>query len=253
MAGYPTRIDEFLPDRGEAKQETEIQRETTTSYPCPLRLQTGAVDDLHVDSHLAAVIGDDQDADRAAARLEGLLEAAPEVALVDDRQVLLDIAGLGHGNDGAIIAHVEDAVLLEDRSKHRLDDDARGRVGDEGGLLMELLGEEVNTQVAVLASGSRGRDADDLAGAALEDQDVAEADVVARDGDGVGWAGSLARGGSATGLTDLNAGSVAFMMGDLVSQLVQTLLQTIAEGVVAAWGRGAGVSMILTRSWGGVC
>ena len=215
------------------------------------------MDNLHIDSHLAAVVGDDQDADGTAARLKGLLEATPEVALVDDRQVLLDIAGLGHGDDGTIIAHVEDAVLLEDRAEHGLNDDARCRVGDERGLLMELLGEEVDTQVAVLAGGSRSRDADDLAGAALEDQDVAEADVVARDGDGVGGAGSLARGGSATGLTDLNAGSVAFRMGNLVSQLVQTLLQTIAEGVVAAWGKGAGVSMILThtliRVGDGVC
>jgi len=170
------------------------------------------VDNLHIDSHLAAVVGDDQDADGTAARLKGLLEATPEVALVDDRQVLLDIAGLGHGDDGTIIAHVEDAVLLEDRAEHGLNDDARCRVGDERGLLMELLGEEVDTQVAVLAGGSRSRDADDLAGAALEDQDVAEADVVARDGDGVGGAGSLARGGSAAGLTDLNAGSVALLV-----------------------------------------
>lgn len=85
------------------------------------------MDDLHVDGHLAAVVGDDQDADGAAARLEGLLQAAPEVALVDDGQVLLDVAGLGHGDDAALL-HVEDAVLLEHRAEHGLDDDARGRV-----------------------------------------------------------------------------------------------------------------------------
>jgi hypothetical protein len=51
---------------------------------------------------------------------------------------------------------------------------------------MELLGEEVNTEVTVLASLRGGGDADDLARAALEDQEIANADVVAGDGDGVG-------------------------------------------------------------------
>jgi hypothetical protein len=166
------------------------------------------VDDLHVDGHLAAVVSDDQDTDAAAAGLKGLLEAAPEAALVNDGQVLLDIASLGHGDDGAIL-HVEDAVLLEDRADHGLDDDAGGRVRDERRLLMELLGEEVDTKVAVLASGSRGRDADDLAGAALEDEDVAEADVVAGDGHRVGVLGDLRR--CATGAAGLNIGLNAVM------------------------------------------
>tara|TARA_R110002003_G_scaffold251_8_gene17810 strand:+ start:2846 stop:3040 length:195 start_codon:yes stop_codon:yes gene_type:complete len=51
---------------------------------------------------------------------------------------------------------------------------------------MKLLGEQVNTEVAVLASLGGGGDADDLARAALEDQEIANADVVAGDGNGVG-------------------------------------------------------------------
>lgn len=51
---------------------------------------------------------------------------------------------------------------------------------------MELLREEVNTEIAVLASLRRGSDTDDLAGSALEDQEIANADVVAGDGDGIG-------------------------------------------------------------------
>jgi hypothetical protein len=51
---------------------------------------------------------------------------------------------------------------------------------------MELLGEKVNTEVAVLAGLRGGGDADNLARAALEDQEIANADVVAGDGDGVG-------------------------------------------------------------------
>lgn len=50
---------------------------------------------------------------------------------------------------------------------------------------MELLSEEVNTKVTVLASLGGGGDANDLARAALENQEIADADVVAGDGDGV--------------------------------------------------------------------
>jgi len=63
---------------------------------------------------------------------------------------------------------------------------------------MQLLGEEINTQVSVLASGSGGGDSDDLAGTALKDQEIAEADVVAWDGDGVGSIGRLGGGGRGT-------------------------------------------------------
>ena len=51
---------------------------------------------------------------------------------------------------------------------------------------MELLGEEVNTKVAVLASLGRGGDADYLARATLKNQEVTNADVVAGNGNGVG-------------------------------------------------------------------
>lgn len=60
---------------------------------------------------------------------------------------------------------------------------ARG--GDEARLFMKLLGEEVNTKVAVLPSLRRGGNADDLARTALENQEVAETNMMARDGDGV--------------------------------------------------------------------
>jgi hypothetical protein len=51
---------------------------------------------------------------------------------------------------------------------------------------MQLLGEEIDTQVSVLAGGSRGGDSDDLARTTLKDQEITEADVVAWDGDGSG-------------------------------------------------------------------
>ena len=152
------------------------------------------MDDLHVNSELAAGVAEDKDTNAAAARLESLVEAAPQVALLGDGQAGLDVTGLGHGDDVAIL-HVQDAVLLEDGAEHGLDDDAGAGVLDLRRLLVQLLGEQVNTEVTVLASGTRGGDADDLARAALKDQDVAHADVVARDGDGVGGA---RMGGAAT-------------------------------------------------------
>jgi hypothetical protein len=144
------------------------------------------VNDLVIDSHLHAVVVDDEDADAASAVVEGLCEARQESALVKDGKALLDITRLGHGDHATILTDVENTVLLEDRTKHVLDNDGRSRVGDEGGLLMELLGEQVDTEVAVLASLGGGGDADDLARAALKDQEITNADVVAGDSDGVG-------------------------------------------------------------------
>jgi hypothetical protein len=144
------------------------------------------MDDLEVNSELSTIVIDDEDADAAATIVEGLGKTLEQTALVKDRKTLLDIAGLGHSDDTVILTDVQDTVLLEDRAEHVLDDDRGRRVGDEGRLLMELLGEEVHTQVAVLTGLGGGGDADDLARAALEDQEIANADVVAGDGDGVG-------------------------------------------------------------------
>jgi len=175
------------------------------------------VDDLVVDGELLALIVDDEDADGAAAVVERVCQALEQVALVQDGEALLDVAGLGHGNNAAILADVEDAVLLEDGAEHVLDDDRGGGVGDEAGLLMELLGEEIHTQVAVLASLGRRGNADDLARAALEDQEIANADVVAGDGDGVGRSH-----GAGSGVLDPGSGG--------------------SGGVGDAGGRGGGAS-----------
>lgn len=216
------------------------------------------MDDLVVDGHLAALVVDDEDADGSAAVVEGVGEAAEEAALVEDREALLDIAGLGHGDDAAVIADVEDAVLLEDRAEHVLDNNRGARVADEGGLLVQLLGEEVDTEVAVLAGLSRGGDADDLARAALQDQQVADPDVVAGDGDGVGNHVARRNGAGHGSVLGLVAGSgggnfavtdndvlvdavdgvvlvVVLVVGaavDGVEDLVRGAVETVAERVV---------------------
>jgi len=151
-----------------------------------IELQARAVNDLEVNSHLLTLIGDDENTDATTTTIESLGDTLEEVALVKDGNTLLDITSLGHGDNEAILADVKNTVLLEDRTKHVLDHDGWGWVRDEAGLLMKGLGEEVNTKVTVLTSLRGGGDADDLAGAALKDQEVADADVVARDGDGVG-------------------------------------------------------------------
>merc|ERR1712000_557941 len=121
---------------GRATSAAPSQRKSTRC------LQAGAVDDLHVDSELAATVVEDEDTDGAATGLESLAETGIEVGLVNDGETLLDVASLGHGDDLALL-HVEDAVLLEDRAEHGLDDNTGGGVGDERGLLVQLLGEEV--------------------------------------------------------------------------------------------------------------
>lgn len=219
-------------------------------------LQARAVDDLHLNSELTAAIVEDEDTDAAAARLESLLETRPKVGLVNDRQTLLDIAGLGHGSDEAV-SHVEDAVLLEDRAEHGLDNDAGSGVGNERGLLVQLLGEEVNTEVAVLASGRRGRDADDLAWSALEHQEVTQTDVVAGDGHSVrlrlgGRSWAARRVSIVADNIDLNVlcnGGViivtvmmvvVMVMGEqLVHCLGHAVLDILADGVVGAYRRHA--------------
>lgn len=108
--------------------------------------------------------------------------------------------------------HVKNAVLLHDRSSHGLDDDAWSRVVDGRGLLVQLLGEKVDTEVSLLSSGGRAGDADDLARSALQNQDVADADVVARDGDGA--------------LSHL--GLVTFMVKKTVSHLVHAVAERMA-------------------------
>lgn len=99
---------------------------------------------------------------------------------------MLDITALGHADDAAVITEVQDAVLLVDGSEHGLHDDRWLWVADEAGLFLKLLGEEVDTEVSVLASLSGGADADDLARATLEDQQVTDSDEVAWNGDSVG-------------------------------------------------------------------
>ena len=232
--------------------KTPCLLDPNTKFVCE-RLQTGAVDDLVVDSHLPAFIVDDQDANAATTVGEALAEAAEQAALVQDRQALLDITSLSHGNNTAIVPDVQDTVLLEHRAEHVLDDHTWTRIADERTLLVQLLSEEVHTEVPVLAGLSRSGDTDNLARAALQNQEIANADVVARDGDGVWRAGRAT--GHVTGRHDrrwwglaspavLNYDVLLFTRRQVVQVVVVLVLavedavgsavQTVAETVVLA-------------------
>lgn len=88
------------------------------------------MDGLHVNGDLTTSIGNDHDADATTSTFEGLLETGPEVGLVQNGNGLLDISGLGHG-DNTVVLEIENTVLLEDWSQHGLDNDAWAWVGDE--------------------------------------------------------------------------------------------------------------------------
>lgn len=107
---------------------------------------------------------------------------------------------------------------------------------------MQLLGEEVNTEEAVLAGGRGGGDLDDLAGTSLEDDDVANADVVGWDGDGVGDAATLDRLGTgslaaatAGGRGDLYINLGVVVVVTAVHNAVGDTVETVAERVVVTW------------------
>lgn len=199
-----------------------------------------------VHSELAASVVDDQDTHTAASIGKRVIESRPQATLVNDRKALLDISGLSHCNHTAIIANVEDTILLEDGTEHVLNNDRRRWVGDETGLLMELLGEEINSEVAMLAGLSRSGNADDLAGAALKDQEITNADVVTRDGNGIGSSTTLDITYAFTdALTDagwstillvndylLTLGTMTMGM-ERVKDAVGCFLNAVTEGVVA--------------------
>lgn len=144
------------------------------------------MDDLVINRQLATAVIDNQDTDAASPIGKGVVKSRPESILINDRKTLLDLARLSHRDNTTIITDIQDAVLLEDRAEHVLHDHRRLGVGHEAGLFMKLLGEEVDSEVAVLARLSRSGDANDLARTTLEDEQITDADVVARNRDGIG-------------------------------------------------------------------
>lgn len=197
------------------------------------------MDDLVVNNQFTSTVVDDEGTDTAAAVAVGLTDALEETTLADDREALLDITSLGHGGDETIVMDIEDTVGLVYRSKHGLDNNRGRGVGDEAGLFMELTGEEVDTEVAVLASLGRDGDTDHLARTSLEDEEITDTDEVNRDGD------ALLAGDTATRLDDTNLltgtrstcldNNLLTLMVERMEEAVGSTLNAAAEGVVVTF------------------
>jgi len=112
--------------------------------------------------------------------IDVLVEAVEKVALLDDLQLGLDGALLIHGKALAVAAEVDQAVLLEQRTEHVVEDNRGRGMRNHAGLLMEVLGEQVNTKVTMLTGLLASGDFNNLARAVLEDDEVTNTDVVAR-------------------------------------------------------------------------
>jgi hypothetical protein len=195
----------------------------------------GQVDKLVVNSQLLPVVGNDQDSDGARALAESLPQLIPEVALVNNLQPLLDLTRLGHGNQLSIITDINESVLFEDRPQEGVEDNRWRWVRDNTWLLVELLGEEVNTEVPVLTSLSGGGDANNLAWAVLENHQVTNADVVARDGECGGLGG--VDGGDMGGRLDLRVGFHS-MRGRVCGVSIGVLLVVFVLGhCIGGWVR----------------
>src|SRR5215469_11729690 len=114
---------------------------------------------------------------------------------------------------------------------------------------MELLREEVNTEITMLACLGRGGDTDDLARATLKNEEVTNADVVAGDGNGVWHHGAsvvadrfgvarATRWDADFAFLDNDFFAVNFFVAVVtaavngVDDAVSSSLQTAAEGVV---------------------
>lgn len=214
-----------------------------------ITLQSGPVNDLHIDDQLPSSVIDHQGTHAAAAIAESTLDASEQAVLVNDRQSLFDVARLGHGHNQAVLTNVQDTILLEDGALHGLHHHAGGRVADEGTLLVQLTGEQIHAQVAVLAGLGRHADADHLTRTALKEQNVANANKVALDGNAsaaesrsdmanllhgtVTHAGGSRRASVSLGDDDLVAFHVVSMV-ERVQDAVGGTLDSTAEAVVLA-------------------
>jgi hypothetical protein len=212
-----------------------------------------AVGLLEVNNELLVTIADDEDTDGTGGSDVGLVDLLGKTTLGDDGDSGLDLTAVGDSDQGAILTSIDDLVLLEGWGHHVVEDNGWGWVSDDTVLLNQLVGEEVNTEVSVLASGGRGGDADDLAWALLEDDQITDTDVVAWDGEvGAGgrndsglWLGgndllgdgnvNVRKGVSLLGLRVVGLRDVGLSGLNWVEEVVDLLAEEL--GVVVVAGR----------------
>jgi hypothetical protein len=89
------------------------------------------MDDLVVNDELTTTIVDDESSNATPTVIEGTSDLDVEIILVNNWETLLDIACLSHADERTTLLHIDDSVLLEDRSEHALDNDRWLRVANE--------------------------------------------------------------------------------------------------------------------------
>lgn len=136
-----------------------------------------------INRELLPSISNYEDADGARATSKSFLQARPEMALVNNLETLFDFTSLSHGDKLSIFPYVNQTVLLEDRAQEGVENNRRRRMGHNTWLFMKLLGEQINSEIAMLTRLGRSGDANDLARAMLKNYQVANANVVAWDGE----------------------------------------------------------------------
>lgn len=107
---------------------------------------------LVIHCELSALIGNNQYTNRARSTTKGLLQTRPEMSLINNLESLLDFPSLRHCNELAVLSDINEPVLFENRAKKGVKDNGRRGMGNHTWLLVELLGEQINTKVTVLAS-----------------------------------------------------------------------------------------------------
>jgi hypothetical protein len=252
------------------RHELKFLVKTTTTSKCKKHLKLEVtVGLLEVNNELLVTIADDEDTDGTGGSDVGLVDLLSKTTLGNDGDSGLDLTAVGDGDQGAILTSVDDLVLLEGWGHHVVEDNGGRWVSDNAVLLDQLVGEKVNTEVSVLASGGGGGNADDLAWTLLKDHQVTDTDVVAWDGevsaDGAGGNGSLwLRSDNLLGDDNINIGKGVSLLGlgivglgdvglgglngveefiDLAAEVFSVVV--VAGGVFRHLGRGFGGGLLL--------
>ena len=179
-----------------AREKHKSQRHTNAItlsrlFPLHAHLQSGSMHNPIVDSELLTTVIQYEHAHATTSIVKRIAQSFKQTALVKYRQAMLHVASLCHGDNASVATNVKHTVLLKDRSEHVLHDNRWARVRDKRALLMQLFREEINTEIAVLASCRRGCDANHLAWSTLKNEQVTQPDVMTWDRDCVWWQATL--------------------------------------------------------------
>lgn len=105
-----------------------------------------------------------------------------------------------------------------------MDNDRWSGVRYETRLFVKLLGEKVDSEIAVLARLSGRGDSDNLAWTTLKDQKISDANVVAWDGDGIGSPSTLDEADALTDTATNPGRTTLFVLDDYLLTLVTVMM-----------------------------